>query len=175
MHTKAGFSQVPVPGYLPSSHDLEQTDTDQIIQMANKEVASTDKEMQVIMQDDNKHPHINKSGSFSRLRSFNLNNMGFSLNRISPITFDVENPQTPANHGTKGRALTLMPREKRVPQNAQTYDEEVNMNEAHHEPQGGALYNPDESVTNKHTFQNVQGRSVPPKVSNMPTQPQQQQ
>ena len=42
-------------------------------------------------------------------------------------------------------------------------------------PQGDASYNPDESVTNKHTFQNVQGRFVPPKVSNMPTQPQQQQ
>ena len=178
MHTKAGFSQVPVPGYLPSSYDLEQTDADQIIQMVNEEVASTDKEMQVIMQSDNKHPHINKSGSFSRLRSFKLNDMGFSLNRISPITFDVENPQTPANHGTKGRAPTSMPREKRVPQNAQqgqTYDEVVNMNEAHHEPQGSASYNPDESVTNKHTFQNVQGRFVPPKVSNMPTQPQQQQ
>ena len=50
MDIKVGFSQVPVPGYLPSSYDLEQTDTDQITQMANEEVASTDKEMQVIMQ-----------------------------------------------------------------------------------------------------------------------------
>ena len=33
-------------------------------------VASTNKEMQVIMQSDNKHPHINKSGSFSRLKVF---------------------------------------------------------------------------------------------------------
>ena len=158
---------------------LEQTDADQIIQMANEEVASTDKEMQVIMQSDNKQlPHINKSGSFSRLRSFELNDMGFSLNRISPIMFDVENPQTPTNCGTKGRALTLTPREKRVPQNAQQgqkHDEVVNMNEAHHEPPGSALYNPDESVTNKHTFQNVQVRFIPPKVSNKPTQPQQQQ
>ena len=178
MHTKAGFSQVTVPGYLPSSHDLEQTDADQIIQMANEEVASTNKEMQVIMQSDNKHPHINKSGSFSRLRPFELNDMRFSLNRISPITFNVENPQTPANHGTKGRALTSTLREKRVPQNAQqgqTHDEVVNMNEAHHEPPGSASYNPEESVTNKHTFQNVQGRFVPLKVSNKPTQPQQQQ
>ena len=104
--------------------------------------------------------------------------MGFSLNRISPIKFNVENPQTPVNCGTKGRALTSMPREKRVPQNTQqgqTYDEVVNMNKAHHEPQGNASYNPDEYVTNKHTFQNVQGRFVLPKVSNMPTQPQQQQ
>ena len=115
MHTKTGFSQVPVPGYLPSSYDLEQMDADQIIQMANEEVASTDKEMQVIMQSDNKHLHINKTGSFSRLISFKLNDMGFSLNRISLIMFDEENQQTLANHGTQGRALTLMPREKKVP------------------------------------------------------------
>ena len=134
MHTEAGFSQVPVPGYLPSSYDLEQTDADQIIQMANEEVALTNKEMQVIMQSDNKHLHINKSGSFSRLRSFKLNNMEFSLNRISPITFNVENPQTPVNCGMKGRALTSTPREKRVQQNAPTYDKEVDMDEAHHEP-----------------------------------------
>ena len=49
MCTKAGFSQVPVPGYLPSSYDLEQTNGDQIIQIVNEEVASTSKEMQVIM------------------------------------------------------------------------------------------------------------------------------
>ena len=177
MHTRAGFPQVPVPGDLPSSYDLEQTNADQVIQMANKEVASTSKEMQGIMQSNNKHPHINKTGSFSRLRSFKLNDMGFSLNRISLITFDVENQQTPANHGTRGRLPTSMPRDKKVPQNAQqgqTYDEVVNMNKAHHEPPGGALYNPDESVTNKSTFQNVQGRFVPPKVRNMPTQLQQQ-
>ena len=71
-----------------------------------------------------------------------------------------------------------MPREKKVPWNAQqeqTYDEAENINEAHHKPQGGASYNPDESVANKYTFQNVQGRFVPPNVSSMPTQPQQQQ
>ena len=174
MHTKAGFSQVPVPGYLPSSYDLEQTDADQIIQTANEEVASTNKEMQVIMQGDNKHPHINKSGSFSRLRSFELNNMGFSLNKISPIMFDVENPQTPVDHGTKGRAPALTPRERRFPwntQQGQTHDEAANLNKAHHEPRCDALYNPDESVTNKH----VQGRFLPPKVGNMLPLPQQQQ
>ena len=52
-----------------------------------------------------------------------------------------------------------------------THDEVAHLNEAHHKPQGNASYNPDESVTNKH----VQGRFVPPKVGNMPTQPQQQQ
>ena len=45
MCTKAGFLLVPVPGYLPSSNDLEQTNADQIIQTANEEVTSTNKEM----------------------------------------------------------------------------------------------------------------------------------
>ena len=65
MHTKAGFSLVPVPGYLPNGNDLEQKNADQIIQTASDEVNSINKEMQVIMQGDNKHPHINGSGSFS--------------------------------------------------------------------------------------------------------------
>ena len=137
MCTKAGILLVPVPGYLPSSNDLEQTNADQIIQTANEEVTSTNKEMQVIMQGDNKHPHINKSGSFSRLRSFKLNDMGFSLNKISPITFDVKNPQTPADHGIKGRAPTSTPRERRVPQSTQqeqAHNEAADFNEAHHKP-----------------------------------------
>ena len=138
MHTKAGFSLVPVPGYLPNSNDLEQRNADQITQTARDEVNSITREMQVIMQDDNKHPHINKSGSCSCLRSFELNDMRFSLNKISPITFNVENPQTPADHGIKSRAPTSTPRERRAPQ---VYNEAANLNEAHHEPSGNASYN----------------------------------
>ena len=40
MHTKAGFSLVPVPVYLPNSNDLEQKNADQIIQTACDEVNS---------------------------------------------------------------------------------------------------------------------------------------
>ena len=109
MHTKAGFSLVPVPGYLPNHNDLEQRNADQISQTAHDEVNTITREMQVIMQGDNKHPHINKSSSFSHLRSFELNNMGFSLNKISPITLNVDNPQTPANCDIKGRAPTSTP------------------------------------------------------------------
>ena len=146
MCTKAGFSLVLVPGYLPNGNDLEQKNADQIIQTASDEVNSISKEMQVIMQGDNKHPHINKSGSFLCLRSFKLNDMGFSLNKISPITFDIENPQTPADHGIKSRAPTSTPRERRAPQ---THTEAADLDEAHHEPKGNASYNPDESITNK--------------------------
>ena len=84
MCTKAGFPLVPVPGYLPNSNDLDQRTADQVTQTAWDEVNSITREMQVIMQGDNKHPHINKSGSFSHLRSFELSNMGFSLNKIIP-------------------------------------------------------------------------------------------
>ena len=109
MCTKASFSLVPIPGYLPNSNDLEQRNADQISQTACHEVNTITREMQVIMQGDNKHPHINKTGSFSHLRSFELNDMGFSLSKISPITFDVDNPQTPADRGIKSRAPTSTP------------------------------------------------------------------
>ena len=115
MHTKAGFSQVPVPGYLPSSYDLEQRDADQIIQMANEEVASTNQEMQVIMQSDNKHPHINKSGSFSRLRSFELNDIGFSLNRISSIMFQCREPTDTSEPWYKGKSPDIDTKGKEGP------------------------------------------------------------
>ena len=46
----------------------------------------------------------------------------------------------------------------------------TDLNEAHHENQRNASYNPDESITTK----NIQGRFVPPKADNMATQPQQQ-
>ena len=157
---------MPVPGYLPNSNDLEQRNADQISQTACHEVNTITREMQVIMQGDNKHPHVNKSGSFSHLRSFELNDMGFSLSKISPITFDVDNPQTPADRGIKSRALTSTPQERWTPQ---PHSEAADLNEAHHEPSGNASYNPDESITNK----NVQGRFIPPKTDNTATQPQQ--
>ena len=72
--------------------------------------------------------------------------MGFSLSKISPITFDVDNPQTPADHGIKSRALTSTPQERWTPQ---PHSEAADLNEAHHEPSGNASYNPDESITNK--------------------------
>ena len=96
------------------------------------------------------------------------------LNKISPITFDVDNPQTPADRGIKGRALTSTPRERRAPQSAQqdqAPNEAADLNEAHHKPRGNASYNPVKSITNK----NVQGRFIPPKADNMATEPQQQQ
>ena len=93
--------------------------------------------------------------------------MGFSLNKISPITFDIKNPQTPAGPWYKKQSSDIYTKEK---DELHRHTEAANLNEAHHKPRGNASYNPDESITNKH----VQGRFIPPKVVNMATQPQQQ-
>ena len=78
----------------------------------------------------------------------------------------MDNPQTPADCGIKGRAPTSTPQERWTPQ---PHSEAADLNEAHHEPSGNASYKPDESITNR----NVQGRFVPPKADNTATQPQQ--
>ena len=67
----------------------------------------------MIIMEENRSSNTNCSAdsSFSRLRSFELNDMGFGLNRISPITFNTETFQTPKNRGTQSRAPTSTPRE----------------------------------------------------------------
>ena len=50
--------------------------------------------------------------SFSRIRSDELNNIGYGLNRISPITFKGDVFQTP-NNWIQGRAPTSTPRKQR--------------------------------------------------------------
>ena len=48
--------------------------------------------------------------SFSRIRSEELNDMGYGLSRISPITFDNENAFQTPNNRTQGRVLMSTPR-----------------------------------------------------------------
>ena len=64
-------------------------------------------------QGDSPHDLSNASmhSSFSRLCSFEINDMGYGLNRISPITFDENAFQTPDNR-MQGRAPMSMPRKK---------------------------------------------------------------
>ena len=64
-------------------------------------------------QDGNPHdlPNATMHTSFSWLHSFELNDIGYGLNRISPITFDEDTFQTPDNR-IQGRALMSMPRKK---------------------------------------------------------------
>ena len=73
--------------------------------------------MLVIMQEHQereKHdvPHNSFCSSFSRIRPKELNNMGYGLSRISPITLDDDAFQMP-NNRAKDRAPTLTPRKKK--------------------------------------------------------------
>ena len=45
MCTKAGFTQVPVPGYLPNHYELEQNDVDCVNKAASTDAATAEKEM----------------------------------------------------------------------------------------------------------------------------------
>ena len=64
-------------------------------------------------QDDGSHDLFNASfhSSSSRSNAFELNNMGYGLNKTSPITFDENAFQTP-NNRTQGRAPMSTPRKQ---------------------------------------------------------------
>ena len=92
--------------------------------------------MVVIMQEHQEREQQNIShnsfhGSFSRIRSEDLNDMKYSLNKISPITFNGDAFQMPSNRAQDG-ALTLTPRKRRNEVNtksippAQTSQQDVN-------------------------------------------------
>ena len=118
MHTKLGFPLVPVPSYLPNMHELECRDVRNIEDTAFTEVRWVESEMLVIMDElqENQNQHdvsnISFHSSFSRIRSDELNDMGYGLSRISPITLEGDAFQTPKNK-TQDTALMSTPRKKR--------------------------------------------------------------
>ena len=106
-----------MPTCFPHRHKLEQSDVCHIGDAAFAEARKVENEMLVIMdekqENQDQHDISNASfqSSFSRLCSYKLNDMGYHLNRISPITFDGDVFQTP-NNRTQGRAPTSTPRKK---------------------------------------------------------------
>ena len=116
MHTK--FPLVPVPSYLPNMHELECSDVRNIEDTAFAEVRHVESEMMVTMeelqenQDQCDISNISFHSSFSRIRSDKLNNMGYGLSRISPISLEEDVFQTP-NNKTQDTAPTSTPRKKR--------------------------------------------------------------
>ena len=70
--------------------------------------------MDELQENQNQHdvPNINFHSSFSRIRSDELNDMGYGLSRISPITLEGDVFQTPKNK-TQDTALMSIPRKKR--------------------------------------------------------------
>ena len=115
--TKQGFPLVPVPSYLPNMCELGHNDVRQIDDRASTEVRRVENKMMVIMQEHQEREqhdisHNSFHSSFSRIRSDELNDMGYGLSRISPITFDDDAFQMLSNRA-KDRAPTLTPRKKR--------------------------------------------------------------
>ena len=89
----------------------------QIDNRAFTEVRRVENEMMVIMQEhqEREQHQVSHNGfcsSFSRIRSEELKDMGFGLNKISPITFDDDAFRT-LNNRVKDRAPTLTPRKMR--------------------------------------------------------------
>ena len=117
MHTKQGFPLVPAPSYLPNMYELGHSDVRQIDDRASTKIRRVENEMLVIMQDHQEREqqevsHNSFHSSFSRIRSEELNDMGYCLSRISPITFDDDAFQMP-NNKARDRAPTSTPRKRK--------------------------------------------------------------
>ena len=98
-------------------YELQHSDVRQIDDRASTEVRRVENEMMVIMQEHQEKEQQNVShnsfhSSFSRIRSEELNDMGYGLSRISPITFDEDAFQMPSNRA-QDRAATSTPRKRR--------------------------------------------------------------
>ena len=173
MCTRLGFPLVPVPMYLQSNYELEHNDVRCIENTVYTEAREAEHEMLIIMNDQqDQHDNANNSmhSSFSRLHSFELNDMGFGLNRISPTTFNGDIFQTPENRGTKGRVLISMPRKT----GAQPEEEVAQLQQlpanrtytTNQVPQqtwesGARSYDADNSARDIQCVCNTQGRCIP--------------
>ena len=98
-------------------YELGHSDVRQIDGRASTKVRRVENEMMVIMQEHQEREQHNVShnsfySSFSRIRSEELNDMGYGLSRISPITFNDDAFQMLSNRA-KDRVLTLTPRKRR--------------------------------------------------------------
>ena len=125
MHTRLGFPLVPVPSYLPNMYKLEHSNIRKIDDTASAEVRRVENEMMVIMEEHQEKEqqnisHYSFQSSFSRIRSEELNDMGYGLSKISAITFNGDAFQTPSNR-TQDNALTSTPRKRRNEVNTESF------------------------------------------------------
>ena len=163
--TKQGLPLVPAPSYLPNMYELGHSDVRQIDNRTSTEVRRVENEMMVIMQEHQKREqhevsHNSFHSSFPRVRSEELNDMGFGLNRISPITFDNNAFQMP-NNRAKGRALTSTPRKKRNEANTGS----TLATQTSHQDGNDKSHNEDLSVTDNGPNE-PSSRFVPPQPNN---------
>ena len=164
-HTKQGFPLVPAPSYLPNMYELGHSDVRQIDSRASTKVRRVENEMMVIMQEHQEREqhdvsHNSFHSSFSRIRSEELNDMGYGLSRISPITFDDDAFQMPSNRA-KDRAPTSTPRKKRNEANTGS----TPTTQTPHQDGNAKSYNADLSVAGNSSNE-PSGRFVPPQPNN---------
>ena len=164
-HTKQGLPLVPAPSYLPNMYELGHCDVRQIDNRASAEVRRVENKMMVIMQEhqereQNDVSHNSFYSSFSRVRSEELNDMGFGLNRISPITFDDDAFRT-LNNRAKGRALKSTPRKQRREANTGS----TVATQTSHQDADDSSHKKDSSVVDSRPNE-PSGRFVPPQPSN---------
>ena len=111
--------------------------------------------------------HNSFHSSFSRIRSEELNDMGYGLSKISPITFDGDAFQTPSNRAQDG-AQMLTPRWRRN----EVHIESVPPAQATQQDGNATPYNAELSVacngSNKPS-----GRFIPPQPNNTGSSSQQ--
>ena len=150
---------------------LGHSDVRQIDGRASTEIRRVENKMMVIMQEHQEREQQNVShnsfhSSFSRIRSEELNDMGYGLSRISPITFDVDAFQTLGNRA-QDRALTSTPRKKRNDVNTGS----IPTTQTPQKDGNAKSYNADLSVAGNGSNK-PSGRFVPPQPNNTGSSPQ---
>ena len=102
---------------MPNMYELGHSDVRQIDDRASTKIRRVENKMLHIMQEHQEREqqdvsHNSFCSSFSRIRSEELNDMGYGLSRISPITFDDDAFQMP-NTRARDRAPTSTPRKRK--------------------------------------------------------------
>ena len=163
--TKLGFPLVAAPSYLPNMYELGHSDVRKIDDIASTEVKRVENEMVVIMQEHQEKEQENIShnsfhSSLSRIRSEELNDIGYGLSKISPITFDGDTFQMPSNRAQDGAPM-LTPRRRINEVNT----ESIPPAQASQQDGNAKPYNAESSVA--HNGSNKpSSRFVPPQTNN---------
>ena len=135
--------------------------SEKIDDTTSAKVRRVENKMKVIMEEHQEKEQQNIShnsfhSSFSRIRSEELNDMGYGLNRISPITFNGDAFQTPSNK-TQDKAPMLTPRKRRNETNTKSFP---SRQVAQH-GENTRSYNAELSIADK-GLSEPSGRFIPP-------------
>ena len=106
-------------------YKLEHSNVRKIDDTASVKVRRVENKMKVIMEEHQEKEqqstsHNSFHSSFSRIRSEELNDIGYVLSTISPITFDGDALQRPSNR-TQEKAPMLTPRKRRNEINTESF------------------------------------------------------